>query len=99
MVLEIELPGCEAGERQQTEARQRSDDTVAINETGQGEAELGQFRVVSAHAAHGDEGDGFHGGWLLAIWDLLLAPPLKRARCVKRDLPLAAHVREPALSV
>ena len=49
------------GEREQAEARQRRDDFVAVHEAGQREAELGEFRVVGAHAAHGDEGDFFHG--------------------------------------
>jgi hypothetical protein len=44
---------------QQPEAGQGSDDAIAIDKAGQGQTELGQFGIMSAHAAHGDESD-FH---------------------------------------
>ena len=62
VVLDVEaFARRQAGQRQQAEAGQRGDDVVAVHEAGQREAELGEFRVVSAHAAHGDEADAFHG--------------------------------------
>ena len=66
------------GEREQTEARQRGDDFVAFHEAGQREAEPGEFRVVSAHAAHGDEADAFFRVHNLMTSNKIKIPPVMR---------------------
>src|SRR5262249_48924279 len=60
MVVDGELIRSKTGERQQTEAWQKSDNAVAGDEAGQSETEFGQFRIMSAHAAHSDKTDSFH---------------------------------------
>ena len=60
VILDVEFARCQSGECQQTEARQRSDNAIAVHESGQSETESGEFLVVRAHAAHGDETDPFH---------------------------------------
>ena len=59
VILHVKFLRRQPGEREQAEAGQRGDDFVAVHEAGQREAELGEFRVVRAHAAHGDEADAF----------------------------------------
>ena len=60
VVFNLELPRCQPRERQQSEARQRGDDAVAVHEPGQGQTEPGEFLVVCADTAHGDQSDTFH---------------------------------------
>ena len=58
-VFDIEMIRCEAGEREQREARQGGDDFAAFDEAGQGETGGEQLRVLRADAAHGNEADAF----------------------------------------
>ena len=60
VVFDLELPRRQPGERQQSEARQRGDDAVAVHEPGQSQTEPGEFLIVRAHTAHGDQSDPFH---------------------------------------
>jgi len=59
-IFDLESVGGEAGEGEQAEAGQGGDDFVVFDETGQGEAELGEFGVVGPDAAHRDDADPFH---------------------------------------
>ena len=61
MVLDVKVIGGQPGQREQTETGQRGNDLVPVNEPGQRKAEFGEFRVVSANAAHGNESNAFHG--------------------------------------
>src|SRR2546421_11406642 len=60
VIFNFELSRRQPSEREQTQTRQRSDNAVAVHESGQSETELSEFLVVRAHAAHGDETDPFH---------------------------------------
>ena len=60
VILDREAGWREPGQGQQSEARQRGDDAVALNEPGQCQAEFREFLVVCAHTAHGDESNPFH---------------------------------------
>jgi len=45
------------GQSEQTEAGQRGNAAIAFDETGERQAERGQFGITGAQSAHGDEDD------------------------------------------
>ena len=78
VILDVEFFRRQAGEREQAEARQRGDDFVTIYEAGQREPERGEFRVVRADAAHGDEADAFFHVHNFTISNKVKTPPVIR---------------------
>src|SRR5215471_1634986 len=65
----------QTSQREQTETGQGSNDLIAIDKSGQGEAQFCELGIMSANAAHGDEADGFHERWSMAT---VSAPPSSR---------------------
>ncbi len=60
VVVDLVLVGSESSNGQQSQTRQCGNDPAALDKSGQGQSQRGEFRIVGPHAAHGNQGDA-HG--------------------------------------